>query len=100
NTGLARPYEEMPMMLPKTAGRRLIGRTALFLLLACSLPALGCAAQLVPPPILTSAQLGKVVIYKNGVAYFERHSAPGEKELKLRVPSERVDDFLKSLSIV
>ena len=80
--------------------RRPRSRTSLGLLLACSLGPLGCAAGLTPPPIVTKATLGKVVIYRNGVAYFERHAGPSERELKLRVPSERVDDFLKSLSIV
>jgi hypothetical protein len=75
-------------------------RTALCLVMVAALAPLGCAARLTPPPIVTKAQLGKVVIYRNGVAYFERHAGPEEKELKLRVPSERVDDFLKSLSIV
>ena len=57
----------------------------------------GCAAQ---KPVVTDTTLGSVIVYRNGVAYFERYAAPGQKELKLRVPSERVDDFLKSLSIV
>ncbi len=77
-----------------------VPRTALALVMAAALAPLGCAARMTPPPIVTKAQLGKVVIYRNGVAYFERHAGPEEKELKLRVPSERVDDFLKSLSIV
>lgn len=44
-------------------------------LLALLLGALssGCAANL-PRPIQTDAALGRVVIYRNGVAYFERRA--------------------------
>ncbi|MEZ4440107.1 MAG: hypothetical protein R3B72_13505 [Polyangiaceae bacterium] len=59
-----------------------------------------CAAAPIPPPIHSRATLGSIIIYKNGVAYFERYLPPGEKELTLVVPVERVDDFLKSLTIV
>jgi len=68
---------------------------------ACAGATFGCAGRLVPPPIVSeAAQLGSVVIYRNGVAFFERYASPLEKELTLRVPAERVDDFLKSLSII
>jgi hypothetical protein len=59
----------------------------------------GCATTL-PRPIESNAALGKVVVYRNGVAYFERYAALHGNELKLRVPSERLDDLLKSLTIV
>jgi hypothetical protein len=65
-----------------------------------SLATTGCATSPIPPPIVSKAPLGSVIIYRNGVAYFERHLPPGEKELTLRVPAERVDDFLKSLTIL
>jgi hypothetical protein len=58
----------------------------------------GCAA--VKPPIQTEAALGKVVVYRNGVAYFERRAVVSDGQLKLTVPVERVDDFLKSLKVV
>ncbi|HHH29696.1 MAG TPA: DUF4139 domain-containing protein [Polyangiaceae bacterium] len=58
----------------------------------------GCAR--VKPVEAPKTKLGNVIVYRNGVAYFERYAEPGQKELTLRVPSERVDDFLKSLSIV
>jgi hypothetical protein len=59
----------------------------------------GCATTL-PRPIESNAALGKVVVYRNGVAYFERYAALKGGELKLRVPSERLDDLLKSLTVV
>ncbi len=59
----------------------------------------GCAAA-TPPPVQVDAALGRVVIYRNGVAYFERNAVVRGDELTIRVPAERVDDFLKSLTIV
>ena len=69
------------------------------LYVALALFAGGCTPHFGPPPIVTKAKLGSVIVYRNGVAYFERHATPDERELKLRVPGERVDDFLKSLTI-
>lgn len=74
---------------------------ATMILVACgTLGNTGCATSPVPPPIVSKASLGRVIIYRNGVAFFERYAAPNEKELTLRVPAERVDDFLKSLTII
>lgn len=58
----------------------------------------GCAG--VRAPIKTEAPLGKVVVYRNGVAYFERRALVTGGELRLDVPVDRVDDFLKSLKVV
>ncbi len=44
--------------------------------------------------------LGRVVIYRNGVAYFERAATVEGDTLQLAVPAERVDDFLRSLTVV
>jgi hypothetical protein len=46
--------------------------------------------------------LGRIVVYRNGVAYYERHAqiAPGERALRVEVPADKVDDFLKSLTVV
>jgi len=57
----------------------------------------GCAAH--PVPVHTQAALGKVVVYRNGVAYFERQAVVEDDTLVLRVPADRVDDFLKSLRV-
>jgi hypothetical protein len=56
-----------------------------------------CAAR---QPIETQAALGKVVVYRNGVAYFERRAVVTDGQLKLTVPVDRVDDFLKSLKVI
>lgn len=72
----------------------------LLLTLAISAAALttGCAATI--KPVETKSQLGSVIVYRNGVAYFERYAGAHEKKVSLRVPTEKVDDFLSSLSIV
>ncbi len=44
--------------------------------------------------------LGRVVVYRNGVAYFERTAEVEGDHLDLSVPSDKVDDFLKSLTVV
>jgi hypothetical protein len=44
--------------------------------------------------------LGRVVIYRNGVAYYERRATVMGGMLTVSVPRDRVDDFLKSLTIV
>jgi hypothetical protein len=43
--------------------------------------------------------LGRVVIYRNGVAYFERTARVDTDVLRLAVPADKIDDFLKSLTI-
>jgi hypothetical protein len=44
--------------------------------------------------------LGRVVVYRNGVAYFERTAHVADDKLTLAVPADKVDDFLKSLTVV
>jgi hypothetical protein len=62
-----------------------------------SLTLIACAHR--PRPVETDAALGRVVIYRNGVAYFERTAHVEGDTLALSVPNERVDDLLKSLRI-
>lgn len=73
--------------------------SACSLILPLALGLGGCATTL-PRPIESNAALGKVVVYRNGVAYFERYAARTGDQLKLRVPAERLDDLLKSLTVV
>jgi len=44
--------------------------------------------------------LGRVVIYRNGVAFYERNATVHDGRVVVRVPRDRVDDFLKSLTVV
>jgi hypothetical protein len=50
--------------------------------------------------VRSDTMLGRVVIYRNGVAYFERTATVTEDALRLRVPADKVDDFLRSLTVV
>jgi Carboxypeptidase regulatory-like domain len=49
---------------------------------------------------VTGGVLGRVVIYRNGVAFYERNATLEDGRVTVRVPRERVDDFLKSLTVV
>lgn len=45
------------------------------------------------------AALGKVVVYRNGVAYYERKATVVGDKLTIEVPQDKIDDFLKSLTV-
>jgi hypothetical protein len=72
-------------------------------LYAClALPSLlllmGCASR--ASYVRSDTTLGRVVVYRNGVAYFERYATVTGDQLRLAVPADKVDDFLKSLTVV
>src|SRR5690349_8978993 len=46
------------------------------------------------------AALGRVVVYRNGVAFYQRDAQVRDGKLSVHVPRDRVDDFLKSLTVV
>lgn len=46
-----------------------------------------------------SAALGRVVVYRNGIAYYERKASVDGDTLTMKVPADKVDDFLKSLTV-
>jgi uncharacterized protein DUF4139 len=71
------------------------------LVLSCAsiLVATGCASRATYVHSDTTT-LGRVVIYRNGVAYFERTADIDDDTLRLSVPRDKVDDFLKSLTVV
>src|SRR5689334_12195849 len=68
------------------------------LLLPCAAALFGCASS--SSYVHSDTTLGRVVVYRNGVAYFERTARISEKELQISVPADKVDDFLKSLTVV
>jgi hypothetical protein len=43
--------------------------------------------------------LGRVVVYRNGIAYYERSAVVKGGKLSVRVPRALVDDFLKTLTV-
>ena len=57
----------------------------------------GCHPQ---PTHVDGGVLGRVVVYRNGVAFYERHAVVEDGALTVHVPRDRVDDFLKSLTVV
>jgi hypothetical protein len=69
------------------------------LLASCGLLGLtGCGGA--ASYVHSETTLGRVVVYRNGVAYFERYAKVDDDKLTLAVPPDKVDDFLKSLSVV
>lgn len=50
--------------------------------------------------VKSDTALGRVVVYRNGVAYFERTAHVDEDTLHIAVPGDKIDDFLKSLTVV
>ena len=52
------------------------------------------------PDHVNGGVLGRVVVYRNGVAFYERHATVEDGKLTVHVPRDRVDDFLKSLTVV
>jgi hypothetical protein len=59
---------------------------------------MGCASR--ASYVRSDTTLGRVVVYRNGVAYFERYATVTGDQLRLAVPTDKVDDFLKSLTVV
>jgi hypothetical protein len=60
----------------------------------------GCGPKHASFVKVDSVALGRVVIYRNGVAYYERRATVRGGTLTVSVPRDRVDDFLKSLTVV
>jgi hypothetical protein len=59
---------------------------------------MGCASR--ATYVHSDTTLGRVVVYRNGVAYFERYATVNGNQLRLAVPGDKVNDFLKSLTVV
>ncbi len=66
--------------------------------LACSLFGVGCVRQ--PDVASDQLPLRRVVIYRNGVAYFERGGTVDEEEVRFKLRQRNVGDFLATLAIV
>ena len=75
-------------------------RKALLCFSAVSLALVGCGGATTSFVKSETTTLGRVVVYRNGVAYFERTARVDDDKLTLAVPADKVDDFLKSLSVV
>jgi hypothetical protein len=72
-------------------------RLAGFLLAAALM---GCGPKHASFVKVDNVALGRVVVYRNGVAFYERRATVSGGTLTVSVPRDRVDDFLKSLTVV
>src|SRR3954462_6417976 len=60
----------------------------------------GCGPKHASFVKVDNVALGRVVVYRNGVAFYERRATVSGGTLTVSVPRDRVDDFLKSLTVV
>ncbi len=70
----------------------------LYLLSLLAPLALGCSST--TSFVDSDTTLGRIVVYRNGVAYYERTAEVSGDTLELKVPADKVDDFLKSLTVL
>ncbi|MBX3231597.1 MAG: DUF4139 domain-containing protein [Labilithrix sp.] len=76
-----------------------------FLVAAAAFALAGCGTAAMPRNTAPSAAAktppspGRVVVYRNGVAYVERFADVEGETMTLAVPREKVDDLLKSLTV-
>jgi len=52
------------------------------------------------PTTESPLELERVVLYRNGIGYFERHGEVDGDTLRVRVRRDQVDDLLKSLTVI
>jgi outer membrane protein OmpA-like peptidoglycan-associated protein len=72
---------------------------SLLFLAATAAATTGCAAHYQSAVKVNDVALGRVVVYRNGVAYYERRAMVKGGKLTVVVPRDRVDDLLKSLTV-
>ena len=71
------------------------------LCLVLALAASGCEATRHAHPTADSQlKLSRVVLYRNGVAYFERSGVVDGDRLTLKVRKDQINDLLKSLTLI
>ena len=75
-------------------------RTLRALLIPLLLGGLAAGCHLHTSNHVQGGVLGRVVIYRNGVAFYERNASVEDGRLVVHVPRDKVDDFLKSLTVV
>ncbi len=52
------------------------------------------------PAADTDLALRRVVLYRNGIGYFERHGDVDDEVLRVKVRRDQIDDLLKSLTVI
>jgi hypothetical protein len=74
---------------------------ALALFPSLSALAAGCAhGRSAYPTAETDLALRRVVLYRNGIGYFERHGDVDGDALAIKVRRDQIDDLLKSLTVI
>ena len=70
------------------------------------LPLAGLVAVLLLPGcptytthVASDSALGRVVVYRSGIAFYERRAKVKDRVVTLTVPHDKVNDFLKSLTV-
>ena len=86
------------MRTPKKATKPTTRLLPLALAFLVSLASFGCS-RLGSYVKTDDAALGRVIVYRNGVAYYERRARIEADNLTLHVPGDKLDDFLKSLTV-
>ena len=94
----------MDATAPANEARGMTGRKLFVSSLMAGLAALAACGGAQPRhPVLTQApplELDRVVLYRNGVGYFERAGKVSGDVLTLKVRKDQVNDLLKSLTVV
>lgn len=83
------------MMIGQLRSR--LGLVGGFFLVAAAMPLMGCARG---PDVESALALKRVVIYRNGVGYYERHGHVEQTEVAFKVRTERIGDFLATLAVM
>jgi hypothetical protein len=79
-------------------GRSAVGRFAPLLAAAVAVGAVGCGRR--PAVSAEGLALRRVVIYRNGIAYFERAGHIEADKVEFKVKREEVGDFLATLAVI
>lgn len=74
-------------------------RTIALILFLAAIPLAGACGGSQNYVRVDDVALGRVVVYRNGVAFYERKAHVRGGKLTVVVPRDRVDDFLKSLTV-
>jgi Domain of unknown function (DUF4139) len=72
-----------------------------FLLLLITIAATACSSSRIKYPSADATlRLSRVVLYRNGIGYFEREGRVDGNVLRLKVRKDQINDLLKSLTVV
>jgi hypothetical protein len=84
--------------MPHRKVRRAVGLAASLSVAAIALGTFGCSRK--PAVSADGLALRRVVIYRNGVAYFERAGHIEADKVEFKVKREEVGDFLATLAVI